>query len=368
MLYHKHNKQEPVFEVNCPVCQRETSPIKIGGQLYCSVCGTPAAENTQAPKRLSLDLSPRSRTNIQATPKPTKKTQAPVGASALHGRAKNGQVLDLRGARARTDATPKVAAAPHHDPAAPPHTTAHERHLAHFSDRIEKAKQISRSPHIDKFSGSRLPDEHLDEPAAAHSAPHTDEPLAELPKLTATHHEAMTRLVPTPPPLTPTPSPLGTPGRVHLKLSPHHSRIATTIAAVVIMGGYIWLQNYPKFALQGADNRAGVAASLPGYLPSSYSLSRTTASPGLVTLNFSSPSASSPLKIDQHRTTWDSSSLLDNYVAKNTDDYSTVQGQGLTIYMFNNNHATWVNKGIWFSIEGADHLSQQQILKLIYSL
>lgn len=45
-----------------------------------------------------------------------------------------------------------------------------------------------------------------------------------------------------------------------------------------------------------------------------------------------------------------------------------MQGQGLTIYLFNNNRATWVNKGIWFSIEGADRLSREQILKMVYSL
>jgi hypothetical protein len=134
------------------------------------------------------------------------------------------------------------------------------------------------------------------------------------------------------------------------------------------MGGYIWFQNYPKFALQGVDNQAGVAASMPGYLPSSYSLASTDSSPGLVTLNFSSPSTPQALKIAQHSTTWDSSSLLDNYVAKNSDDYSAVQSQGLTIYLFDNNQATWVNKGIWFSIEGADRLSREQILKLAYSL
>ena len=83
---------------------------------------------------------------------------------------------------------------------------------------------------------------------------------------------------------------------------------------------------------------------------------------------FSSPSASESLKIAQARTTWDSSSLLDNFVAKNADDYATVQGQGLTIYMFGQNRATWVNKGVWFSIEGAGKLSREQVLKVAYSL
>ena len=134
------------------------------------------------------------------------------------------------------------------------------------------------------------------------------------------------------------------------------------------MGGYIWMSNYPKFALQNASNQAGLSASLPGYLPSSYTLSNTETRPGLVTLNFSSPSSTEPLKIAQHRTSWDSRSLLDNFVTRTTDDYSTVQSQGLTIYLFNNNQAAWVNRGIMYSIEGSSRLSREQILKIAYSL
>jgi hypothetical protein len=134
------------------------------------------------------------------------------------------------------------------------------------------------------------------------------------------------------------------------------------------MGSYIWLQNYPKLAIQNASNQAGVSASLPSYLPSSYNLSSTKTSPGQVSLSFSSPGAPDILKIDQHRTTWDSSSLLDNVVAHQTDDYSTVQGQGLTIYIFGQNQAAWVNHGIWYSIAGAAKLSRDQILKIAYSL
>jgi hypothetical protein len=134
------------------------------------------------------------------------------------------------------------------------------------------------------------------------------------------------------------------------------------------MSGYIWLENYPKLALQSASTQAGLNASLPGYLPSSYNLADTQTRPGLVTLSFTSPSAGEILKIKQHRTSWDSHSLLDNYVAKQTDDYSTIHGQGLTLYVFGHNQVAWVNHGIWYSIEGAGRLSREQLLKIAYSL
>jgi hypothetical protein len=158
------------------------------------------------------------------------------------------------------------------------------------------------------------------------------------------------------------------PYRPHLKLAPQAGRVAAISAAVVIMAGYVWVQNYPKLSLQAASSRAGLSAGLPGYVPSSYNLAHTDTAPGLVTLNFTSPNITEPLKITQAKTSWDSSSLLDNYIIKHTDDYSTVQGQGLTIYFYGQNQASWVNHGVWYSIEGAARLSREQILKIAFSL
>jgi hypothetical protein len=182
-----------------------------------------------------------------------------------------------------------------------------------------------------------------------------------MPHLAATQHAAMAQLSGVAPSTAPAWQP-------HLRTSSGSGRVLTVLAAFALMAGYVWLQNYPKLALQSANNRAGLEASLPGYIPSSYNLAHTDTSPGLVTLNFTSPSATENLTIAQHRTTWDSSSLLDNFVAKKADDYATFQGQGLTIYLYGPNKATWVNHGIWYSIEGAARLSREQILKIAYSL
>jgi hypothetical protein len=291
-------------------------------------------------------------------------------AAALHSRVKTGQVLDLRAATPAAKPLTKVIARPeHHIPAAPPKSTAHERHLAHITERLDQAKAVGRSPKINKFAG-----ESGKALSTSTVMARREEPAAvELPALVTTQHEAMTRLVA---PVVPEPAaaakPLVSGGkggwRPHLGLSPYRGRTLATATAVAIMVGYVWVQNYPKLALQAASSKAGLTASLPGYVPSSYTLAHTDTVPGTVTLSFSSPSAGEALKIAQARTSWDSSSLLDNFVAKNTDDYATVQGQGLTIYLFNNNQATWVNHGTWYSIIGAARLSREQVLKIAYSL
>jgi hypothetical protein len=141
--------------VNCPVCQQETSPVKIGGAIYCSVCGTPNGSIASNSKRLSLDLSPRRKAApvLSGKPRPAKISSATpaVGAGALHQRVKPARVLDLRHGQPQPAAAQAVISNVHQDPAAPPKTTARERHLAHYSDRLEKARQIDRSPHINKF-------------------------------------------------------------------------------------------------------------------------------------------------------------------------------------------------------------------------
>lgn len=374
---------------NCPVCQRDTSPVKIGGQLYCSVCGTIRLTETPAeaapPRPVNLDLARRSRTNVlrpDAPPAPPAPPPAQLhhgtAAAALHQRTKTSRVLDLRNVD-HTE-TPLPHRPTHITPAAPPRSTAQERHLARFTDRFERAKQISRSPHIDKFAGKRLPspdpathhqtvNEHMH--ATRHYEPAQAAGMPNLPAQAAANHAAMTRLIPHIPE-TPLPAPNAS---IHSPLqapsfsgSSARNRTLATVTAVALMGGYIWLQNYPKLALQTASAKAGIKASLPGYLPSSYNLKNTNTGPGLVTLSFFSPSSSVPLTIAQSKTDWDSNSLLDNFIAKHTDDYATVQGQGLTIYLFNNNQAAWVNHGIKYAISGAEHLSREQILKIAYSL
>lgn len=144
--------------------------------------------------------------------------------------------------------------------------------------------------------------------------------------------------------------------------------VAAAVVAVVVMGGYIWSQNAPKLALRTASNKAGFEASLPTYVPSSYSQSRTVdASPGRIAIAFSAPGKSN-LTIVQQKSTWDTKSLLDNYITKQTNQYLAVTGQGLTIYLYNGDVASWVNRGIWYSIQGNNQLNREQLLKIAYGL
>lgn len=134
------------------------------------------------------------------------------------------------------------------------------------------------------------------------------------------------------------------------------------------MGGFVWLQNSPKLAFRSAASQAGIDASLPSYIPSSYrQAGPATVASGQLTLAFTSPSAEKPIQITQRRTSWDSASLRENYVGRQSDNYLAVQGQGLTIYVMSDS-VNWVNRGIWYTISGTAKLSREQVLKIAYGL
>jgi hypothetical protein len=51
-----------------------------------------------------------------------------------------------------------------------------------------------------------------------------------------------------------------------------------------------------------------------------------------------------------------------------TDDPLIFQQKGLTIYMYDGSHATWVNQGVWYTIEGDSLLDTEQLLRIATSL
>jgi hypothetical protein len=147
--------------------------------------------------------------------------------------------------------------------------------------------------------------------------------------------------------------------------------IPTTITILMVLAatGYFTYKSIPNMALRVAAQRAGFNASLPGYNPSGFSFSGPVAySQGVVELAYESNSDERNYKLIQRESSWDSQSLLDNYVGKLTSDYLTFQERGLTVYIYDTSNATWVDGGIWYTIEGNANLSSEQLLKIAGSL
>lgn len=141
------------------------------------------------------------------------------------------------------------------------------------------------------------------------------------------------------------------------------------VLAVLLIGGFVTYRNMPNMALRIASSRAGFQASLPGYSPSGFRFAGPVAySDGVIELEYASNSDDRAYSLTQKESAWDSQSLLDNYVENRTDDYLTFQERGLTVYVYDGSQATWVDRGIWYTIEGDSNLTTEQLLKIASSL
>lgn len=156
---------------------------------------------------------------------------------------------------------------------------------------------------------------------------------------------------------------------------PRHSKtrrfagLASASLAILLLGGYFTYLSMPAISTRVAAAQAGIAASYPGYQPTGYSLSGPVAyQQGRVTMTFAANASPSAYKLEQTKSGWDSSAVLDSFVKPNAgDDYETTASNGLTIYTYEHT-AAWVNRGIFYTISGDAPLSNDQIQRIAASL
>jgi hypothetical protein len=145
--------------------------------------------------------------------------------------------------------------------------------------------------------------------------------------------------------------------------------VVASIALLFVAGYYMWRVNYPSLSFKIASSKAGINATLPGYIPEGYGVKgNIQANPGSVSYSLVNQS-NKKIAISQAKSDWDSQALAENYVSPKAENYLAIQAQGLTIYMMGSNQASWVNKGTWYRIESPDQpLTQEQVVKLATSL
>lgn len=146
--------------------------------------------------------------------------------------------------------------------------------------------------------------------------------------------------------------------------------VGLSLAGVALLGLYVWQINYPNLALKVAGSKAGISASLPSYMPNGWKISGDIqTNPGSIGYKLTTNGGDKSISVSQVRSDWDSQALAENYLSTNTRKYTALQSEGLTIYLYNDNQASWVNHGTWYKIEGdTKSLSQDQIIKMATSL
>jgi hypothetical protein len=142
-------------------------------------------------------------------------------------------------------------------------------------------------------------------------------------------------------------------------------------AFVLIFSGYLLFLNMPSISFRVAAIQAGMSstAALPAYKPAGYSLSsKASYGSGYVKIEMKNK-IGNKLKLTQEKSSFDSGALRDNVVARVQGGYSTYVKDGLTIYLYNNGGASWVNKGQVYGLTGdTSDLSSDEILNMAVSM
>lgn len=154
-----------------------------------------------------------------------------------------------------------------------------------------------------------------------------------------------------------------------LKISNRMVNLGALGIAILLLGGFVAYQNIPNLSMRVAMARAGVNGTLPNYQPSGFGLvGPVHYQDGQIVANYSSHSDKRQFSINQTATQWNSEALLANFITMNNKTYRTYQNNGKTIYLYDDDSATWVDGGVWYRIEGNSALSNDQLLRMAASM
>lgn len=143
--------------------------------------------------------------------------------------------------------------------------------------------------------------------------------------------------------------------------------IVMSVIALGLLGTLLWRTNYPDISLKIAAMRSGLSASMPGFVPAGWSKAQNVkTSDGAMSYQLVKDSKS--LQVNQQKTDWDSQAVLEQHVLKRSADYLALQASGLTIYMYGDGQAAWVNQGTLYTISGEHGLSQEDVIRMATSL
>lgn len=146
-------------------------------------------------------------------------------------------------------------------------------------------------------------------------------------------------------------------------------RLSIAGLSVLILAVFFTYQNAPRIALHRAQSTIGFEASIPGYHPAGFSrVGPVQYQKGMVVINFQSNSDDRQYTITQAATALDNSKLADTYLKSNGKQFETTSVAGKTIYIYENSRATWINQGVWYTIDGNAHLGKDQLTNIIASI
>ena len=250
-------------------------------------------------------------------------------------------------------------------------------------ERLERAETTIQSPSVTRFSGT----ENVIRPI-----------IVTAPIAVAHENVAQAAPIPSAPPIT-TPAnvhahptkkqvfthPLAG-ANAHLALPPKkqklHQRLADTlnvsakfvsisaaVVAVIVLSGFFAYQRVPNISMKVAASRAGFSGTIPSNTPAGYAFNGPIKyEKNAIILSYKSNSDDRKFSIIQRPTNWSSEALLTNFINGTNMKFQTYNNRGLTIYIMEKNIASWVNDGIWYTLNGTNTLSTEQVLAMAASM
>jgi hypothetical protein len=146
---------------------------------------------------------------------------------------------------------------------------------------------------------------------------------------------------------------------------------ATAVVLIsILLGIFFAWQNVPQMSMKIAAARAHIPASIPSYTPSGFSFAGPiNYQDGVISLSFKAHGDNSrAFVITQQKSNWDSDTLALNVIPRGTP-VQTSEIHGNKIYIYGDtNDATWVNKGMRYTVKDLANLNSDQLIKLADSL
>ena len=147
-------------------------------------------------------------------------------------------------------------------------------------------------------------------------------------------------------------------------------RIGASLAVIALLVGFFGYSAVPELSIRTASRQVGFSAGIPSYKPTGFSLNRSVEhTNGMVKISYISNTDNRYYTMTQSKYQDNQEGLNQQTLESGTSNYQIEEVKGLKIYIHNDGtQASWVNKGVWYTIEGTANLSNFQFTKIASSL
>ncbi len=140
--------------------------------------------------------------------------------------------------------------------------------------------------------------------------------------------------------------------------------------SVLLIGGFLVMQNLPGLSFALATQKSGLSASLPHGIPSNFQMDRRISySPGQITVAYKSRTDDRLFDITLQKSTDATVESLESAISNNTSgEYQTYKSGGLTLFITAPGRADWIDGDMRYSLSGNSGLSSEQLAAIATSM